>query len=130
MDLPRFLDGTLNEVLAFELVEFGQRSAQARFEVQRRHLQEFGIVHGGVYSSLAEGLASAATHEVVKDDGMVAMGMNNFSSFLRPVTEGTVLAQATAIHTGRTTWVWNVEFTAADKPCATSRVTIAVRPKP
>jgi 1,4-dihydroxy-2-naphthoyl-CoA hydrolase len=44
------------------------------------------------------------------------------------VSEGTVTAEARAIHSGRTTWVWEVEFTNEQgKRTAVSRVTLAVR---
>ena len=39
------------------------------------------------------------------------MGQSNHTSFLRPVTEGTVHAEARRRHRGRTTWVWEVDFT-------------------
>jgi 1,4-dihydroxy-2-naphthoyl-CoA hydrolase len=57
------------------------------------------------------------------------MGMSNSTSFLRPVTEGTVHAQATRVHRGRTTWVWDVTFTDdSGRTCALTRMTVAVRP--
>jgi uncharacterized protein (TIGR00369 family) len=47
------------------------------------------------------------------------------------VTSGTVHAQGTPRHRGRTTWVWDVEFTDdGGRVCALSRVTLAVRPAP
>ena len=122
---------TLDGVLGFELLEIGADHASARFEVQNRHRQPFGIVHGGVYAALAESLASVATYNQVKDDGKLAVGSSNFTSFLRPVTEGVVTAEARAIHSGRTSWVWEVEFTNAEGTrCAVSRVTLAVIPAP
>ena len=39
------------------------------------------------------------------------MGQSNHTSFLRPVSEGTVHADGRRRHRGRTTWVWDVEFT-------------------
>ena len=55
--------------------------------------------------------------------------MANNTSFLRPITEGTVHGTAVAIHRGRTSWVWDVEMRDdQDRLCATSRVTIVVRP--
>ena len=63
-------------------------------------------------------------------DGNTAMGMSNQTSFLRPVTEGHVNAEARARHRGRTTWVWEVELSDdAGRLCALSRVTVAVRPR-
>jgi 1,4-dihydroxy-2-naphthoyl-CoA hydrolase len=67
----------------------------------------------------------------VRENGMTAMGMSNLTSFLRPITAGTIHAEARARHRGRTTWIWEVEFTDDDgRLCALSRVTVAVRPRP
>jgi 1,4-dihydroxy-2-naphthoyl-CoA hydrolase len=118
---------TLDGVLGFEYLSAGADHASARFEVQRKHCQPFGIVHGGVYAALAEGLCSAATYMQVAADGKIAVGSSNFTSFLRPVSSGVVTANARPLHSGRTTWVWECEFTTEDgKRCAISRVTLAV----
>ena len=59
------------------------------------------------------------------------MGLSNSTSFLRPITEGVVHARASAIHRGRTTWVWDVRFSDdAGRSCAVTRMTIAVRAVP
>jgi 1,4-dihydroxy-2-naphthoyl-CoA hydrolase len=121
------MEQTLDGILGFEVLEMDADRATARFEVQNRHRQPFGIVHGGVYASLAEGLASGATYMQVAQDGKIAVGSSNYTSFLRPVSEGIVTANARAVHSGRTTWVWEVDFTTgAGKRCAVSRVTLAV----
>jgi uncharacterized protein (TIGR00369 family) len=90
--------------------------------------QPAGLVHGGVYASIAESLASIGTALGVAGDGKLAMGMSNQTSFLRPITEGTVHATATVKHRGRSTWVWEVEmFDDAGRLCVLTRMTIAVR---
>jgi uncharacterized protein (TIGR00369 family) len=54
--------------------------------------------------------------------------MSTQTSFLRPITEGVIHAVATAKHRGRTTWVWEVEFSDDQgRLCVLSRMTIAVR---
>lgn len=99
-----------------------------RLSVGPRVMQPMGIVHGGVYASIAETLASMGTAAAVVGRGNVPLGMANNTSFLRPVTGGTVHATATAIHRGRTSWIWDVEMRDDEgRLCATSRVTIAVR---
>ena len=124
-------EGTLGEVLGFEHLSSSEERATARFEVATKHRQPFGLVHGGVYAALAEGLASEATARAVARDGMTAQGMSNNLSFLRPVFGGTVHAEAIRRHRGRTTWVWDVDMTDDEgRLCATSRLTIAVRPMP
>jgi 1,4-dihydroxy-2-naphthoyl-CoA hydrolase len=111
-----------------ELGEFTPARAEARLVVRPEHRQPWGLVHGGIYASMAEGLASLATATVVARDGQLASGMSNQTSFLRPVTSGTIRAVAVRKHAGRTTWVWEVELSDDQgRLCALSRVTIAVR---
>jgi 1,4-dihydroxy-2-naphthoyl-CoA hydrolase len=118
---------TLDGLLGFEVLDMGTDSASARFEVAKKHCQLGGNVHGGTYSALAEGLVSYATVLTLRDQGKWAVGTSNFTSFFRPVSSGVVTANARAIHSGRTTWVWEVEFTTDDgKRCAASRVSLAV----
>jgi uncharacterized protein (TIGR00369 family) len=88
-------------------------------------------VHGGVYAAIAEAIASLATAAAVLGSGRTSMGMSNNTSFLRPITAGHVHAHATALHRGRTTWVWDVRFSDDDgRLCAVTRMTIAVRELP
>ena len=120
--------GTLDQVLGFEMLETGPELARARVPVEDRVCQPFGLVHGGTYAALAETLVSAATHLAVAQEGSFAVGQSNHTTFLRPVSGGTVHAEARVRHRGRTTWVWDVDFTDDDgKLCATARVTMAVR---
>ena len=122
---------TLDAVLGFELLEVTDERARARFAVGESVVQPFGLVHGGAYAALAESLTSVATFTAVADDGNIATGQNNNSSFLRPVTEGTIHAEAKVLHRGRTSWVWDVEFRDDEgRLCAITRMTIAVRPRP
>ena len=125
------LEETLEGHLGFEVFEIKEDSARARVPVTNRLLQPFGLVHGGVYAALAETLASVPTARAVWDDGNLAVGLSNATSFMRPATAGTLHGQATRRHRGRTTWVWDVDVTDDEgRLCATSRVTIAVRPRP
>jgi 1,4-dihydroxy-2-naphthoyl-CoA hydrolase len=118
-----------DRLYGIEFVELTDTNARAQVIVRDELKQPAGLVHGGVYASLAESLTSIATGMTVLDEGHVAMGMSNSTSFLRPITEGTVHAHATRVHRGRTTWVWDVEFADdAGRRCALTRMTIAVRP--
>jgi 1,4-dihydroxy-2-naphthoyl-CoA hydrolase len=93
--------------------------------------QAAGIIHGGVYASIAESLASIGTALAVMPDGKMAMGLSNQTSFLRPITEGTIHAEARRKHRGRTTWVWEVEISDdRDRLCVLTRMTVAVREMP
>ncbi len=116
------------EEIGVEWLDLDPDGARARIEVGSRHLQPYGIVHGGVHASLAESLTSAATYLAVKGEGKVAMGQANDTVFLRPAGEGTLEATAVARHRGNSTWIWDVEVRDRDgRLCALCRMTVAVR---
>jgi uncharacterized protein (TIGR00369 family) len=101
---------------------------EAHVDVDDRHMQPAGLVHGGLFASIAESIASLGTFYAVQDDGKSAQGLSNQTSFLRPILGGTVHATARARHRGRTTWVWEVEITDdQQRLCSLVRMTIAVR---
>ncbi|MDX6586063.1 MAG: 1,4-dihydroxy-2-naphthoyl-CoA hydrolase [Solirubrobacterales bacterium] len=119
--------------VAFGLVygEVTEDRVEASVPVEPPVQQPFGLVHGGVYSIIAESICSSATAVAVASEGKIAMGMSNSATFLRPVTEGTVHAVATRRHAGRTTWLWDVDFTDDNgKLAAIVRMTVAVREMP
>jgi uncharacterized protein (TIGR00369 family) len=128
------IDRALLESTAFdatiglELIEVSPALARGRLAVTTAVCQPFGFVHGGVYAAIAESLASRGTMAGVVRDGAMVLGLSNNTSFLRTVSEGSVEAVARPLHSGRTTWVWDVEVRDADgRLCSVSRVTIAVR---
>ncbi len=124
-------DRSLDAVLGFELFEHDAERARGRVRVEDRVRQPFGIVHGGVYAALAESVTSIATYHAVAEEGMIAVGSSNHTSFLRPVSSGFVHAEARRRHRGRTSWVWEVDLTDEEgRLCAVSRVSLAVRPAP
>ena len=129
--LPIPLDQTLDGVLGIETLEVGAERARSRARVTTGLMQPFGIVHGGTYAAIAESITSQATARAVQHEGNTAMGMSNQTSYIRPITEGYVHANARSIHRGRTTWIWEVEMCDDDERlCAVSRITLAVRPIP
>jgi 1,4-dihydroxy-2-naphthoyl-CoA hydrolase len=129
--LPFHLDQGFDRLYGLEVTELSETSVRGRVEVRDDLKQPAGLVHGGVYASIAESLASIGTGLAVIPDGNTAMGLSNHTSFLRPITQGTISAVATVKHRGRTTWVWEVELSDdAGRLCVLTRVTVAVRPAP
>jgi uncharacterized protein (TIGR00369 family) len=125
-----FLPG-FDSLYGLEILELGDELARARVAVRDDLKQPMGLVHGGVYAAIAESLASTATASNVGGEGKIATGLSNQTSFLRPITEGTIHATATRKHRGRTTWVWEVEMTDDQgRLCVLTRMTIAVRERP
>lgn len=128
---PKLRQDGLTELLGIEHLDPGDADALARLEVSDRIRQPFGLVHGGVYSLLAETITSRATGEAVFADGMAPLGQSNSATFLRPISDGHVTATGRVIHRGRTTWVWDVECADDEgRIAAVVRCVIAVRPQP
>jgi 1,4-dihydroxy-2-naphthoyl-CoA hydrolase len=131
IELPFDLDQGFDRLYGLEVTELSAHSARGRLEVRDELKQPAGLVHGGVYASMAESLASTGTALAVMPDGKIALGLSNLTSFLRPITQGTIAALATVKHRGRTTWVWEVEFSDdVGRLCVLTRVTVAVRDAP
>ncbi len=123
--------GGFDRLYGLELLECTEERVRARVAVRDELKQPAGLVHGGVYAAIAESVASFGTALAVAAQGEMAMGLSNATNFLRPVTDGVIHALATRIHKGRTTWVWDVRFSDdADRTCAVTRMTIAVRAIP
>jgi 1,4-dihydroxy-2-naphthoyl-CoA hydrolase len=128
--LNEFMVG-FDRLYGLELVDLSDGEVHARVSLREELKQPMGLLHGGVFASIAESMASLATALGVLERGEAAMGLSNSTSFLRPVTDGSVHAHATRLHRGRTTWVWDVRFSDdAGHLCAVTRMTIAVRPAP
>ena len=78
---------TLESQLRRETQEMTEERVVATMSVDDQPvLQPMGIVHGGVYATMAEGMVSEATFRAVYPDGNIAVGMQNSTSFLRPIT--------------------------------------------
>jgi len=121
---------SFDALYGLEVLSLDEERVTARVPVRDAIKQPMGLVHGGVYASIAESIASIATARAVYPQGDFAVGLSNQTSFLRPITEGAVHAEAVRRHRGRTTWLWDVEITDdAGRLCAVSRMTIAVRPR-
>jgi 1,4-dihydroxy-2-naphthoyl-CoA hydrolase len=111
-----------------ELTDCSDELVRGRVRVRDDLKQAAGLVHGGVYSAIAEALAARGTAAAVGADGKIAVGLSNHTTSLHAIAGGTIHATAVRRHRGRTTWVWEVDLTDdAGRGCAVSRVTIAVR---
>ncbi|WP_241357490.1 PaaI family thioesterase, partial [Klebsiella pneumoniae] len=75
-------------------------------------LQPGGIVHGGVYCSIVESLASVSGHIWLSENGGgTVVGVNNNTDFLRAIGSGTVTAVSEPIHRGRRQQLWLITIT-------------------
>jgi 1,4-dihydroxy-2-naphthoyl-CoA hydrolase len=106
--------GTVNGLLGIRLTEIGPDFLRAEMPVDERHVQPFGILHGGVSVVLAETLGSVASLMACAP-GSGAVGLEVNANHLRPVPKGdTVRALCTPVRIGRSVHVWNIEMRRGD----------------
>lgn len=100
--------GEFIEHLGVEFVEATGDRVVATWTAGPKLHQPYGIVHGGVFCSVVETLASFGAAMWLGDRGKV-VGVNNSTDFYRAVREGTLTSTATPVHRGRSQQVWLVE---------------------
>jgi 1,4-dihydroxy-2-naphthoyl-CoA hydrolase len=96
------------------LDEVGPTAVTGRIELGPEHHQPWGLVHGGVYTSAIETAASVGASTAAAEQGLVAVGVNNNTNFLRSMVAGPVAVHAVAIQQGRTSQLWEVRVTDGD----------------
>jgi 1,4-dihydroxy-2-naphthoyl-CoA hydrolase len=95
--------------------------------VRSDHCQPQGIVHGGVYASIVESLASVGAALAAQVHGKNVVGLENQTSFVRAVRSGTLHGTATPVTRGRRSQLWEVVIrNEAQAIVATGRVRLLV----
>jgi 1,4-dihydroxy-2-naphthoyl-CoA hydrolase len=108
MDFDPRDSGPFVEHLGLRITEASGERVTATWTAGEKHHQPYGIVHGGVHSSVVETLGSVGSALWYGDDGKV-VGVSNTTDFYRAVREGELTSVATPIHQGRSQQVWLVE---------------------
>lgn len=100
--------------IGLTLIDVRGDRVTADLDVGADHHTPFGVVHGGVYASVVETVASVGATRAVLDEGMYAVGLHNSTDFLRPATEGHLHVVGTALQQGRTQQLWLVTVARPD----------------
>lgn len=95
-----------------EVTEATADRSTGRVQLGEHHHQPYGVVHGGLYCTFVETLASMGAATWAMEQGMMGcVGVHNSTDFLRATREGVLLGEATPIHRGRTQQLWQVSVT-------------------
>jgi 1,4-dihydroxy-2-naphthoyl-CoA hydrolase len=121
------LANSLPGAFGIRILEVGTDFIRAEMPVDRRHVQPYGILHGGASVVLAETLGSIAT-TLTLPEGQQAVGLEVNANHVSAVPEGeTVTALCRPLHLGRRTQVWQTEIHRPNgKLACVSRLTTAV----
>jgi len=83
-------------------------------DLDERHHTPWGVVHGGVYATAVESAASLGASAAVEEREQFAVGLNNTTDFLRPMSKGRVEVVAEPIMQGKGQQLWQVVITRAE----------------
>jgi 1,4-dihydroxy-2-naphthoyl-CoA hydrolase len=110
--IPPNFTAPFDTELGLRFTEVSPDGARAQLEVTPKLLQPMGLVHGGVYCSMVETIASASAFAwLATRGGGNVVGVNNNTDFLRSISSGTVFGAAEPIHRGRRQQLWLVTIT-------------------
>jgi uncharacterized protein (TIGR00369 family) len=123
--LAEFTSIGFDSVIGFRYTEITADGLKAELTINPTLHQPHGIVHGGVYCSVIESVASASAAVWLGGEGRV-VGVNNNTDFLRAISSGKVFAQSFPIHRGRSQQLWRVVITdEQDRTIAQGQVRLA-----
>jgi 1,4-dihydroxy-2-naphthoyl-CoA hydrolase len=115
--------------MGIEIVSTTADEVVAEVDIQAKHLQGFGLIHGGVHAGLVEMTASRGAWLYAKARGQAPpVGLENHTTFIKAAGKGRIRATATPITRGKTTQVWEVSVRdEAGALLATGRVRLLCR---
>ena len=112
----------LDNYLGHEIIEIKENYVKSKLNVKDHHKQPMGLVHGGIYSTLAETICSYGANFL----GIgTFVGVNNNTDFLASVQEGEITCIAEPIKIGRSYQLWECKMYHDENLCAVSKVRLS-----
>jgi uncharacterized protein (TIGR00369 family) len=107
--------------MGLSIVKLDKDEVVIEWTVDDRHRQPYGLVHGGVHCGVVETACSLGAG--MAGGGKPVVGVENHTSFLRPVREGRLRASARPLHVGSRAQLWEASIVdERDRLVATGRV--------
>jgi len=117
------------QLLSMRIREMGLGYSVVEINVSEKHLNPFGGVHGGLFSSIIDSAASWALFYSIEDEtaGLTSVDLN--LSYLSPGIGGKLIAEGKQIKLGRTLGYADCKVTDAnEKLLAFGTLTVMVLP--
>lgn len=109
--------------MGLEMVRVTAEEVVIEWTIDGRHLQPYGIVHGGVHCGVVETACSIGAATIAAPRGQTVVGVENHTSFLRAVKSGRLRASARPIQVGRRAMLWQCDIIDGEgRAVATGRV--------
>lgn len=112
--------GGLDAALGIRLVHAGPDEVVLEYDVDDRHRQPYGIVHGGMHCTVVETACSMGAAMAAGPRGQSVVGVENHTSFIHAVREGRLTITARPLTRGRRSQLWQAEVRSEDGTLAAS----------
>jgi len=106
-----------DSAMGFRFVTVTVDEVVLEYDVDEKHRQPYGIVHGGVHCAAVETACSTGAGLNARARNQAVVGVENSTSFIHAVREGRIRVTARPLSRGRRSQLW--EATARD---ATGRI--------
>jgi uncharacterized protein (TIGR00369 family) len=100
-------------LMSMKLRDFAPGSSLVEIELGEKHLQPFGVVHGGVYSTIVDAAAFWAVYPEI-DEGMGMTSVDLKLNYLAPTSAGKLLGIGRRIKLGKTLGLGEAKVTDQD----------------
>jgi len=96
--------------LGIEFLDVGPERVRARLQVSDKLLTTTGVVHGGTLMAFADTIGAAGTVANLTE-GQRTATLESKTNFISGCKAGWITAEATPIHKGKRTHVWETRIT-------------------
>ncbi|MGD8344103.1 MAG: PaaI family thioesterase [Desulfobacterales bacterium] len=90
------------DLLSMKLVDVGIGYSSLEIELAHKHLQPFGVVHGGVFASIIDAAAFWSVYYGIEDPDVGITTVDLKLNYLAPAVSGKLIASGRQIKVGRT----------------------------
>jgi uncharacterized protein (TIGR00369 family) len=116
-------------LLSMKILDMGIGYSHLKIDTSKKHLQPFGLVHGGVFASIIDAAAFWAIYYDIKnpDDGLTTVDLK--LNYLAPALSGKLVAKGRRIKLGKTLGYAEAEVqNEAGKILAHGTSTVMIQP--
>ena len=104
----------LDEFLGIRVVRCGPDEVVLEYDIDDRHKQPYGIVHGGMHCTVVESACSMGAAMAAAPRGQSVVGIENSTSFIHAVRAGRVTVTARPLTRGRRSQLWQADARTDD----------------
>lgn len=104
----------MDDALGVRIVRSGPDEIVLEYDVDDRHRQPYGIVHGGMHCTVVESACSMGAAIAAASRGQSVVGIDNHTSFIHAVREGRLTVTARPLTRGRRSQLWQADVRSDD----------------